>query len=146
MYNHNCFVCSFKSSTNTFKLGQLVLSRLLQEPCGSNMAQLACAANRCCISFTLMPLIGKPLLFDSYGVRHLKLSVRNCVGKMLALARCDKTATRVLLHALRAGNRRVLLSDPGLFRPWAEVSDEAKDMLHRYWTTLHHMFAHYCRN
>ncbi len=50
---------------------------------------------------------------------------------MIALARCNKTATRVLLHALRAGSRRVLLSDPGLFRPWGQVSSEAKDMLHR---------------
>ena len=50
---------------------------------------------------------------------------------MLALARCNKTTSRVLLHALHAGSRHVLLSDPDLFRQWREVSSEAKDMLHR---------------
>ena len=51
---------------------------------------------------------------------------------MIALARCNKTASWVLLHAVRAGSRHVLLSDPHLFRRWSEVSNEAKDMLHRY--------------
>ncbi|KAL0018987.1 hypothetical protein WJX79_010040 [Trebouxia sp. C0005] len=62
----------------------------------------------------------------------LKTVYRLFEGKMIALARCNKTATRVLLHALRAGSRRVLLSDPRLFRPWSQVSSEAKDMLHRF--------------
>ena len=51
-------------------------------------------------------------------------------GKMIALARCNVTACRVLLHAMLAKSRRVLLSDPSLFRRWADVSQEAKDMLH----------------
>ena len=51
-------------------------------------------------------------------------------GKMIALARCNVTACRVLVHALRAKSRQVLLSDPKLFRRWADVSQEAKDMLH----------------
>ena len=53
-------------------------------------------------------------------------------GKMIALARCNKTTSRVLLHAVMANSRRILLSDPCLFRPWSQVSNEAKDMLHRW--------------
>lgn len=63
---------------------------------------------------------------------------------MVALARCNRTSARVLLHALRAGSRRVLLSDPGLFRPWGQVSQEAKDMLHR-WALLHFLASVYLR-
>lgn len=50
---------------------------------------------------------------------------------MIAMARCNVTACRVLLHALMARSRRVLLSDPSLFRRWADVSQEAKDMLYK---------------
>ncbi|KAL3138208.1 hypothetical protein ABBQ38_005429 [Trebouxia sp. C0009 RCD-2024] len=53
-------------------------------------------------------------------------------GKMIALARCNNTTSRVLVHALLASSRRILLSNPRLFRPWSQVSSEAKDMLHRF--------------
>ncbi|KAL3150176.1 hypothetical protein ABBQ32_000037 [Trebouxia sp. C0010 RCD-2024] len=53
-------------------------------------------------------------------------------GKMIALARCNNTTSRVLVHALLASSRRILLSNPRLFRPWSQVSNEAKDMLHRF--------------